>query len=337
MNTITVYEHPDFKGLYKTFTNDVPRLADHSFEDCITSVKVVGQPWIMYDHPNYQGWCIALEEGEYSWAEMNDRASSLRLITDDLNDPQITVYEHPNFLGSSMVLNQEANLYNGSMNDKISSHRVQRGAWLLYAHPNRSGWSIVARAGEALASYYDVGLNDQVSHVRPLCPGKSSVTATILWDKQKTEGETKIQIDYWEYSNDSESEQQFTVTSTKQLDKVVSHSFEFSNATSIKVGASFTLKGLASIETELSNTFTVKKGETESVTVKQKADLSMPVRIKPFTKATVNFMRKEVTISVPVEVKTVQGTKTVTETGTYRCKNGTNIYMEARSQPITKS
>ncbi|XP_069099079.1 epidermal differentiation-specific protein-like [Pleurodeles waltl] len=334
MNTITVYEHAYFQGLHRTFTADVPNLVNESFNDSISSVKITGQPWILYEHKDYQGWCIPLEEGEYSGLSMNDKVSSLKMITDDLSNPQITVYEHANAGGKALVLTQETNLTFGDMHDNISSHKVQRGAWALYEHINRGGWCLVARAGEHLANYRNIGFNDKVSHVRPLRPGKFSVLATILWDRKKVENERNIQIDQYFYTNNTSIEQQFTATSTKEFKKYVSHSFEFSNQTSIKVGTSFTLKGVVSINTEVSNTFIVKKGETQSLTTRQKAELSIPVKAPPRSKLTVNFMCKEVTISVPVELKIFQGGKTVTETGTYRCESATQTYTDVQSHSI---
>ncbi|KAJ1122320.1 hypothetical protein NDU88_000813 [Pleurodeles waltl] len=336
MNQITVYQDMNFEGLYKIFTRDVPDLNEEHFNDCISSVKVVGQPWILYDHINYEGEFIALEEGEYPSIGMNDRISSLVLITEDLNSPQITLYEEINKGGKKIVLTQETNLYFGTMNDTTSSHMVQRGAWLLYDNVKRDGRCIVARAGEYLEDYSRINFNDKVSHVYPLRPGKSSITATILWDKKKTESERVVQIDQIVYKNNTGSEQEITATSTKEYEKYVSHSFEFSNETSIKMGASFTLGGVASVESELSNTFTVTKGETESLTTKKKVELSMPVKIAPHTKVTVNFMCKEVGVSVPVELKFLQGTNTVTETGTYRCNSGTDTFIDADSQDLKK-
>ncbi|XP_069099081.1 epidermal differentiation-specific protein-like [Pleurodeles waltl] len=168
MNTITVYEHANFQGLHKTFSVDIQNLVNESFNDCISSVKIVGRPWILYEHINFQGQCLPLEEGEYPGLSMNDGASSLKVITDDLRNPQITVYEHIHGGGKALVLTQETNLTFGDMQDNISSHRVQSGAWALYEHINRGGRCIVARAGEYLANYRDIGFNDQVSYVYPL-------------------------------------------------------------------------------------------------------------------------------------------------------------------------
>ncbi|KAJ1122288.1 hypothetical protein NDU88_000784 [Pleurodeles waltl] len=335
MNKITVYEHPNFQGLHRTYTADVPNLVNESFEDTISSAKVVGQPWLMYEHPNYKGWFIALEEGEHPATEMTDKASSLKLITEDLNNPKITVYEHGYCSGNSSVVTHESNLMFGNINDKISSHRVQNGVWLLYEHPNRGGRYIVAKAGEYLDDYSITGLNDQISHLYPLRPGKASVTGTLLWNKKKVESERNIQADQYLYTNNTDSEQEFTATSCKEYEKYVSHSFEFSNESSIKVGASFTLKEVANITTEVSNTFTVSKGESESLTTKKTAELSLPIKVPPRTKIIVSFMYKEVISSVPVELKTVQGSKTVTEYGTYHCESGTDMYIDVQSHAIS--
>nr|BAA85464.1 gep [Cynops pyrrhogaster] len=339
MDSITVYEGRKLRGLHKTFTADVPDLTKECFNDCISSVKVVGQPWILYEHPNYQGRCIALEEGEHSHlpfsflSSLTDKISSLKLITDDLINPQITVYENMHEGGKALVLTQESDMVFGGMNNKISSHRVQSGAWVLYENREKRGRCIVARAGEYLANYCDIGFNDQVSYVYPLRPGECTVTATILWDK-KVESVRNLQIEQYSYTNSTDTEQQFTVTCTKEFEKYASHSFEFSNDTSLRAGVAFPLNGIVNIEGEVSNTFRVTKGETKSFTMKNKSELSTPVTVTPGTKAIVNFFCKEITISVPVELKIIRGGKTYTETGTYRCESSTAINTDVQYLPV---
>ncbi|XP_060750381.1 epidermal differentiation-specific protein-like [Tachysurus vachellii] len=120
MNKIIVYEHPDFKGLSKEFTSDVPDLTKLNFNYCISSLKVIGNPW---------------------------------MVTEDLDNPQITLYEEENYQGRSLVLDCETNLCYGDFNDKTSSHKVQRGAWVLYQHGQRGGYILVARAGRDVPKY----------------------------------------------------------------------------------------------------------------------------------------------------------------------------------------
>ncbi|KAJ1122294.1 hypothetical protein NDU88_000788 [Pleurodeles waltl] len=336
MNQITVYSGKGFVGLYRIFTTDVPDLKKENFNNCIASVKVVGQPWVMFDLENYKGQFSALEEGEYSSFGLSGRISSLLLISEDLNDPQITLYEHIREKGKRMVLTRETNLFFGSMNDTVSSHRVQRGAWLLYENMQKSGRCVLARAGQYVPDYGHIRFNDKLSHVYPLRPGRATITATILWDKKKIESERVVQLDQIVYNNNTGSEQAVTATSSKEFEKYISHSFTFSNETSIKVGASFVLKGVVNVSTELSNKFTVTKGENESTTSKIKVGLTMPVKILPYTKVTVSFLCKEARVSVPVELKIERSGKTDIETGTYRCDSGTDTFIDVEAQDIRK-
>ncbi|XP_066545059.1 epidermal differentiation-specific protein-like [Amia ocellicauda] len=192
MSKIIVYEHPDFQGVSREFTSDVPNLRDVHFDDCISSLKVTGQPWVLHRDPDHQGRQWVFEEGDYASVEEHDTISSLQLVTEDLSDPQIMLYEHSDFQGRSIVLTCETNLCHGSFNDMASSHRVQRGAWVLYEHPDRGGVQMVARAGHDVPDYG--WFHDRLSHLRPLKPGKPTVTAEILWDK-KEEQVKSVNID----------------------------------------------------------------------------------------------------------------------------------------------
>ncbi|NWY75690.1 EDSP protein, partial [Erithacus rubecula] len=173
MNRITVYERANFEGLSREFTCDVPDLHELDFGDCIASLKVEGQPWIAYTDPKYEGEPHAFEEGEYPSVDRPNSFSALRLVHHDLGDPQITLYEHPNFQGACKVVTEETNLAYGYFNDRVASHVVQRGVWLLYQHPGRGGWHCLAWPGERLADYkLELNFQSRLSHLRPLRPGR---------------------------------------------------------------------------------------------------------------------------------------------------------------------
>ncbi|XP_054036404.1 epidermal differentiation-specific protein-like [Dryobates pubescens] len=144
MNRITVYERDNFEGLSREFTCDVPDLHELDFGNCIASLKVVGQPWIAYTVSKYEGESHVFEEGEYPSVERPNSFSALRLVHHDLGDPQIILYEQPNFQGACKVVTEETNLAYGYFNDRVASHVVQRGVWLLYQHPGRGGWHCLA-------------------------------------------------------------------------------------------------------------------------------------------------------------------------------------------------
>ncbi|NWW49331.1 EDSP protein, partial [Pedionomus torquatus] len=174
MGKIIIYEHINFQGYSREFTSDVANLKDVDWNDCVSSVKVIGQPWVAYEHINYTGQLLVLEEGEHSFVgkKMNDKISSLQLITEDLHHPQITLYEHINYQGKSRVIREPTNLSRGYDNDLMSSHKVQRGAWLLCDHSDGSGHSYIAREHEHLPNYKAINFNDKLSFLRPLLPGK---------------------------------------------------------------------------------------------------------------------------------------------------------------------
>ncbi|RXM96968.1 Epidermal differentiation-specific protein [Acipenser ruthenus] len=94
MSKIIVYQHVNFQGLSKEFHRDVPNLVNERFNDCISSLKVIGQPWVAYEHINYAGQQRGYEEGEHASVDGNDSFSSLKIITEDLENPEIVLFQH---------------------------------------------------------------------------------------------------------------------------------------------------------------------------------------------------------------------------------------------------
>ncbi|NXH24018.1 EDSP protein, partial [Myiagra hebetior] len=141
MGKIIIYEHANFQGLSKEFTSDTPNLTAVGWNDTVSSVKVIGQPWVACEHVEYKGQFLVFEEGEYDSVgkDMNDKISSLQVITEDLHNPQITLYQHVEYKGRSRIVREATDLGGGEDDDIISSHKVQRGAWLLCEHSDGSG------------------------------------------------------------------------------------------------------------------------------------------------------------------------------------------------------
>ncbi|KAK6483292.1 epidermal differentiation-specific protein-like [Huso huso] len=338
MSKIIVYQHVNFQGLSKEFHRDVPNLVNESFNDCISSLKVIGQPWVAYEHVNYAGQQRVYEEGEHASVDGNDSFSSLKIIMEDLENPEIVLFQHANFQGRQVVLNTETNLTFASFNDEVSSHIVNRGAWVLYEHTERNGRQIVSRMGESVANYNDIEFNDRVSHVRPLKSGRPVVKAKILWDQMVKENERNLKIDEIIGVNRTDTEQSFSTSATKEYESTISQSVSFSNSTTITAGTTFSMDIVPGISMEanlsVSNTFTVEKGKTESTTQKETSTLNMPSKITPHTKLTVNVIRKEVSVRVPVEFTVTQGKSVKTEYGEYRCSSGKSVYAEFNSEKV---
>ncbi|KAK2824877.1 hypothetical protein Q7C36_018804 [Tachysurus vachellii] len=334
MNKIIVYEHRYFKGLSREFTSDVPDLTKLNFDDCISSLKVIGNPWVAYTDANYTGEPTVYEEGEYDNVYYNDDISSLQLVTEDLDNPQITLYEEENYQGRSLVLDCETNLLYGDFNDKASSHKVQRGAWVLYQHKQRGGYILVARAGHDVPKYD--WFDDRLSHVRPLKAGKTTIKAEVEWDKKKETLKTVI-IDSITGVNYGSERQTFTTDLTREFSGSVTESFGFSNSTQIGFGArfGFTMSSFKSERTlNVSNTFTVEKGSSNTKTTFESIRVSLPATIPPRTKLTVNMVRKEMTAVIPVKLTITSGSNSKVEYGEYRCEQGNSITTEFNEEKI---
>ncbi|KAK2824874.1 hypothetical protein Q7C36_018801 [Tachysurus vachellii] len=334
MNKIIIYELRDFEGLSREFTSDVPDLIQLSFDDCISSLKVIGNPWVAYTGANYTGEPTVYEEGEYDNVYYNNDISSLELVTEDLDNPQITLYEEENYQGQSLVLDCETNLCYGNFNDKTSSHKVQRGAWVLYQYVQRGGYILVARAGRDVPKYE--WFDKQLTHIRPLKAGKTTVEAEVEWEK-KEESSKNVIIDSISGVNYGSEKQTFTTDLTRVFSGSVTESFKFSNSTLIDFGTKFELSlfGLKKEFTlNVSNTFTVEKGSSNTRSTSETIRVSLPVTIPPRTKLTVNVVRKEMTVVVPVKLTITSGSNSKIEHGKYRCEQGNCITTEFNEEKI---
>ncbi|XP_029442873.1 epidermal differentiation-specific protein-like [Rhinatrema bivittatum] len=294
-NKIVVYEHDDYKGLSREFTSDIKELRDFGFGDCISSLKVIGQPWVVYENPDFGGWLQVYEEGEYPKIEMQDTISSLRLITSDLRNPQITLYEN-------MEAEEEGEYWLGM--------------------------------GETLADYGIIGFNDQVSHLRPLKAGRPVVKSKVLWDQMKKENEICSLLDEIIGVNKTDFEQEFTSSRSKEYESASTYDFKFSNTTTIEFGVEFECKLIGAVSTRVSNSLTVESGKSETITKRDKIELTMPTKLPPHTKMTLRVVRKECTTIVPVELTVEQNEKKLIEYGELRCEMGNSVTAEYTSEKV---
>ncbi|XP_016116801.1 epidermal differentiation-specific protein-like [Sinocyclocheilus grahami] len=170
MSKIVVFTEEGFIGRTAEFKNDVHDLEERGFNNVISSLKVIGTPWVAYYDKNFTGKQRVFEEGEYATLEDKGKFSSLKMITDDLDNPEIQLFEHVNYGGRSVTLQKETNLHKIAFSDIASSHKVKGGVWVLYEDVNRHGAQLVSFPGDQVPSYLPLSFNDVASHVRPLLP-----------------------------------------------------------------------------------------------------------------------------------------------------------------------
>ncbi|XP_053339390.1 epidermal differentiation-specific protein-like [Clarias gariepinus] len=318
-----------FKAWFMQQAEVMNKIIDHLF-----SLKVIGNPWVAYTDKNFSGEPTAYKEGEYSSVYYNKAISLLELVTEDLDNPQITLYEKRNHQGKSLVFNCDTSLLYGTFNDKASSHKVQRGAWVLYQHKNKGGSCMVAKAGRDLANYG--WFNDRVTHIRPLKAGRPTIKAEVEWDKKKEHVKT-VNLDSLTGVNYGSEKQTFTTEMIREYSGSVTESFNFSNSTQISVGTKIevTLFGAkAENNINIDNTFTVEKGHSETKTTTNSVKVPLPASIPPHTKLTVNIVRKQVSVTVPVKLTITTGFTSKVEYGEYRCEDGNSIYAEYKEEKI---
>ncbi|KAL1276530.1 hypothetical protein QQF64_036153 [Cirrhinus molitorella] len=170
MSKIIVFSKEAFEGKTAEFKNDVRSLEEKGFNDVIASLKVIGAPWVAYYDKNFTGKQHVFEEGEYATLDDKGKFSSLRIITDDLDNPEIQLFENVDYQGRSVTLHKETCLHDINFSDITSSHKVKSGVWVLYEHGYCKGTQIVSFPGDEVPSYLSLSFNDVASHVRPLLP-----------------------------------------------------------------------------------------------------------------------------------------------------------------------
>ncbi|XP_072270098.1 epidermal differentiation-specific protein-like [Pyxicephalus adspersus] len=160
-NSIELFEFPNFNGKTKCITGDT----DISFT--AKSIKVHGDPWILFTVKNGKEELKCLEKGNYS--SVSDCVMrSMRVVNGGLSSPQITLYERSDYQGRSLMLNQPAkDLSNHSFSDSAASHRDVQGAWILYSGQGYTGNYLVTVAGDEITNYTK-SLKDNVSSLKPV-------------------------------------------------------------------------------------------------------------------------------------------------------------------------
>ena len=82
----------------------------------------------LYEHSNYGGWTVSLEEGSYDYKDIlakgivNDQISSLR-VSDGY---KVTIYDDEGFKGTSKEFTSDASYVGDEMNDKTSSIKIEK-------------------------------------------------------------------------------------------------------------------------------------------------------------------------------------------------------------------
>ncbi|KAM4677689.1 epidermal differentiation-specific protein-like [Discoglossus pictus] len=332
MNKIVVFQKPNFQGFHKEFTSTQKDLIQWNFNMCISSIKITGQPWLVYLEANCVGDCCVYEEGEHSNIEWAMFIQSLELITEDLSEPKMTLHFNLNITSS---FTSESNLSYGYFNEQALGCQVHRGVWVLYDEVDliESDY-IVVRPGQKLVNLADEEFSEKVSYVRPLKPGKAKVTTKVLWDELVKGDEVVEAVQTMTGENNSNEETEFVVTSGTTVETSMAYSFNFSNSVSVEVGLSGSIPLIAEISSSVSSTFSFDTGRSESSKVTTTIEVEVPATVPPMSRLLVNVLRKKFTARVPVEIIVERNNVKSITTGELVCHSGRTIFAEYDTEDL---
>jgi hypothetical protein len=114
---VTAYEHADFEGKSKIFTEDTTYVGD-DFNDKISSI-VVELAVKIYEHANYQGKSQTLPLGSYNMNQLaigNDTLSSVKIPSGLV----VTLFEHVDFKGRMKTFINDTDYVGDDFNDITS-------------------------------------------------------------------------------------------------------------------------------------------------------------------------------------------------------------------------
>ncbi|XP_078087660.1 epidermal differentiation-specific protein-like [Mustelus asterias] len=170
MSKIVLYDQPDCRGNWKELTDSVPNLETEIFSQTARSLKVEGKHWVAYKDKDLKGDFMVYGPGDHNQLGSMDREIvSVRLVKEELGNPDIVLYEHAHFKGKPRHVEELVNdLKKGGFNDLVSSHEVKQGVWILYADVHLTGRRMITFKDEKCPDYRQIGWNDKLSSLKPL-------------------------------------------------------------------------------------------------------------------------------------------------------------------------
>ncbi|XP_063757906.1 beta/gamma crystallin domain-containing protein 1-like isoform X2 [Eleginops maclovinus] len=158
---MVLFEKAEFSGQAHEIYRDVADATSLQLSPLV-SVVVVRGCWVLYEKPDFQGRCFALEEGGIEltnmWAEPSPETEpqtlppmligSIRLAVRDYSLPHIDLFTEPEGRGRVTPYHDDT-IETGSFGIPLSTASIQvhSGVWLLYSDPGFQGMSAVLETG----------------------------------------------------------------------------------------------------------------------------------------------------------------------------------------------
>nr|XP_057912841.1 beta/gamma crystallin domain-containing protein 1-like isoform X2 [Doryrhamphus excisus] len=230
---IVLFQQAQFSGQAYEIYRDIAD-ATHLQLSNIISVKVIRGCWILYEKPDFQGRCIALEEGGLEltneWAEPGPNNTSpmligsIRLAVCDYSTPHIDLFTEPEGRGRVTPYHDDT-IETGSFGIPLSTASIQvhSGLWLVFSDPGFQGMLAVLETGVYPFPETWGFPSPFVGSLKPLKMGGFKVenpneVKAVVYEKPGFEGSClEIDCDVFHFGNDEEIEAN---THTPQLKSV---------------------------------------------------------------------------------------------------------------------
>ncbi|KAM6278818.1 beta/gamma crystallin domain-containing protein 1 [Porphyrio hochstetteri] len=166
---VQLFSEPEFKGNCQIFEKNT-RCID-SF--AVKSSKILDGSCIVYDGEEFSGNQYVLEEGIYPdlmamGCSPQAVIKSLRIISVELSEPRIALFEKAGFQGKKIEFSTEIlNLQFLGYSPQIASVQVLGGIWIIYEHSNYRGRQMLVTPNE-IPDWYKVSDYCPIGSLRPL-------------------------------------------------------------------------------------------------------------------------------------------------------------------------
>ncbi|XP_054643329.1 gamma-crystallin M2-like [Dunckerocampus dactyliophorus] len=160
MSKIVFFEDANYQG--RSYECDADSLDLSSHLRRCNSIKVERGCWVLFQHPNYEGYQYVLSPGEYpdhhKWMGFNDSVKSCRSVKNVYGKSwKIRFYDEQDFAGQAAECGVDCpSIYEALQFGEVRSCVVMDGAWVLYERPNYHGHQYFLERGE-YPSYTDWG------------------------------------------------------------------------------------------------------------------------------------------------------------------------------------
>uniref|UniRef100_A0A8C5P5Z9 Beta/gamma crystallin 'Greek key' domain-containing protein n=1 Tax=Leptobrachium leishanense TaxID=445787 RepID=A0A8C5P5Z9_9ANUR len=104
MSSLELYEGLNMKGQSVSVNCDTPKLSHMGFRKRARSLRVIRHPWVVFTEDNYDGHFRIYEGDHFSIPSFENKISSARLMEEDLDNPELVIYEDTCYRGQTLRL-----------------------------------------------------------------------------------------------------------------------------------------------------------------------------------------------------------------------------------------